>query len=78
VDIYRNCFSEVFKTDPAEIGSDLVYGRTAAWDSLGHMCLVVALEDAFGVMFETDDILSFRSYDDGLTILAKHGVELGE
>ena len=31
------------------------------WDSLGHMTLVMDLEDAFGVHFEVDEITEMSS-----------------
>ena len=46
------------------------------WDSIGHMSLISALEEAFNIMFETEDILSLISYDQGIEILKKYGVEL--
>ena len=46
------------------------------WDSVGHMTLMAALEDAFDIMMETDDIIDFNSYEKGKETLAKnYGVE---
>ncbi len=47
-----------------------------AWDSIGHMSLVAALEEAFDIMMDTDDIIDFSSYKKGMEILSeKYGVE---
>ena len=58
-----------------EIGEDqlegLKYQDIAAWDSVGHMSLIAALEDAFDIMMDTDDIIDFSSYEKGKEILAK-------
>ena len=53
----------------------LKYQGVELWDSVGHMTLVAALEDAFDIMMETDDIIDFSSYEKGIEILKKYGVE---
>jgi acyl carrier protein len=62
-DRIRDVLSAVFRLDPAGIGEDLSSDTLAAWDSLKHMQVVVALEQEFGVEFEDEEIprlLSFR------------------
>lgn len=57
-------------------GGELEYMGTPAWDSIGHMSLVAALEEAFDIMMDTDDIIDFSSYKKGMEILSeKYGVE---
>lgn len=73
---YNNAFIESF-----EIGEDqltgLKYQDIPAWDSVGHMGLIAALEDSFDIMMDTDDIIDLSSYEKGMEILAKdeYGVE---
>ena len=73
---YNKAFMDSF-----EIGEDqlpgLKYQDIEAWDSVGHMGLVAALEDAFDIMMDTDDIIDFSSYEKGKEILSNHtyGVE---
>ncbi len=73
---YNAAFMETF-----EIGEDkltgLKYQDIPAWDSVGHMSLISALEDAFDIMMDTDDIIDLSSYEKGKEILAKddYGVE---
>ena len=38
------------------------------------MALMAALEDAFNVMLEMDDIVDFDSYQTGIKTLEKYGV----
>lgn len=61
-----------------EISADkldgLEYQGVSEWDSVGHMSLVAALEDAFDIMMDTDDIIDFSSFEKGKEILAKYGV----
>ena len=45
------------------------------WDSIGHMSLIAALEEAFDIMLDTDDIIDFSSYEKGKEILRKYDVE---
>lgn len=56
--------------------SNVARGITDNWDSLGHMILIGNVEDAFDIMMETDDILMFDSYVNGIEILKKYEIEL--
>lgn len=46
------------------------------WDSVGHMQLVTTLEEAFHIVFDTDDIFLFDSYQQGKEILKRYGIEI--
>ena len=50
----------------------LTYQSISAWDSVGHMELVAAIEDAFDIMMDTDDIIDFNSFERGKEILSKN------
>jgi acyl carrier protein len=50
----------------------LVYGRTESWDSVAHMQLVAAIENEFGIMIETDDVIAMSSYSAARQILNDH------
>ena len=54
----------------------LTYQSVDTWDSVGHMQLIATLEDAFDIMFDTDDIIDFNSYEKGKEYMAKYDVEL--
>lgn len=54
----------------------LEYQGIAAWDSVGHMTLMAALEDTFDIMLDTDDIIDFSSFQKGKEILKKYEIEL--
>lgn len=53
----------------------LVYQGIEAWDSVGHMTLVAAIEDSFGIMLDTDDIIDMSSFEKAQEILKKYDVE---
>ncbi len=74
---YNNAFIESFEVAEDQL-EDLKYQDIPAWDSVGHMGLIAALEDAFDIMMDTDDIIDLSSYQKGKEILAKpdYGVEL--
>ena len=77
IEKYNNAFMECFEISEDQL-AELKYQDIPAWDSVGHMSLIAALEDAFDIMFDTDDIIDFSSYEKGKEILAKddYGVEL--
>ena len=54
----------------------LTYLGIEAWDSVGHMNLIAALEEAFDIMMDTDDIIDLSSYEKGKEILKKYEIEL--
>ena len=76
---YNNAFMESFGVD-AETAKNLKYQDIEAWDSVGHMGLIAALEEAFDIMMDTDDIIDFSSYEKGKEILSKveYGVNFDE
>lgn len=73
---YNKAFIETFEITEDKLAS-LKYQDIEAWDSVGHMGLIAALEDAFDIMMDTDDIIDFSSYEKGKEILAReaYGVE---
>ena len=71
---YTKVFCETFAIS-ADQTVGLKYQGIDAWDSVGHMGLVAALEDEFGIMMDTDDIIDLSSFEKGKEILAKYNVE---
>ncbi|WP_117213627.1 acyl carrier protein [Allorhizocola rhizosphaerae] len=53
----------------------LEYRGIEKWDSLAHMSLVATLEDEFGVMIDTDDVIDMSSFGKAREILQKQGVD---
>lgn len=75
IEKYNEAFIESFGVTAEQLPS-LAYQEIPEWDSVGHMQLVAALEDAFDIMFDTDDIIDFNSYEKGKEFMAKYEVEL--
>ena len=61
---YNNVFKESFEVTEEQLDG-LEYQGVELWDSVGHMDLVASLEEVFGIMFDTDDIIDFSSYEKG-------------
>lgn len=68
-------FQDVLSLEPPIDWDGLRYQQVEAWDSLGHMAIVAELEDAFGILMETDDIVDMSSFGRALEILSKYGIE---
>lgn len=66
---YNQAFCENLEISEDNLAG-LQYQGVVLWDSVGHMNLMAALEDAFDIMMETDDIVDFSSYEKGKEILA--------
>ena len=73
---YDCAFMESFSIGKDGLTTQLTYQSIPEWDSVGHMSLIAALEDAFGIMMEMDDIVDFGSYETGINTLKKYGVDL--
>lgn len=68
---YDQAFVETFEVEKGQLAG-LKYQDIEAWDSVGHMSLIAALEEAFDIMMDTDHIIDFSSYEKGKEILAKN------
>ena len=73
---YQKIFMDTFGVSADALNDSFVFGEVEKWDSLAHMTLIDELEDAFEIMFETEDIVTFHSYENGIKILKRYGVEL--
>ncbi|CAP56951.1 acyl carrier protein [Gluconacetobacter diazotrophicus] len=71
---YDTVFMETFGIGSEDLNADLQYQSIRAWDSVGHMALVAALEETFDIMLEMDDVVDFGSYETGFDTLKKYGV----
>ena len=74
-DKYDKVFIDCFSIDKAKLKKNLEYNSIPAWDSVGHMAMIAALEEAFDIVFEMDDIIDFSSYKKGLELVAKYDVD---
>ena len=70
---YNNAFVVIFSIEEEQLNG-LKYQAIKVWDSVGHMQLIAEIEDIFDIMFDTDDIIDFSSYEMGKEILKKYEV----
>ena len=70
---YTNAFTETLEITADQV-EGLEYQSIPAWDSVGHMTLVAAIEEAFGIMMDTDDIIDLSSFEKGKEILGKYDI----
>lgn len=68
---YLKVFTETFAVSAQDV-EKLEYQSISEWDSVGHMGLIAAIEDAFDIMMDTDDIIDLSSFEKGKEILAKN------
>jgi acyl carrier protein len=54
--------------------STLAYRSVEEWDSVAHMLLVAQVEETFGVMLETQDVIDMNSFARAREILTGYGV----
>lgn len=73
---YDKVFIDCFSVDKAKLQKNLEYNSIPEWDSVGHMTMIAALEETFGIVFEMDDIIDFSSYKVGKEILKKYKVNI--
>jgi acyl carrier protein len=58
----REVFVEALDLDGDVDVENLKYRDIEAWDSVGHMALVAAIEDEFDVEFDTDQVIDMSSF----------------
>lgn len=73
-DDYNAIFIKVFSAKAKDLNEDFSILNIDKWDSVAHMQLISEIEDTFDIMFDTDDIIGFLSYEKGLEILKKYDI----
>ena len=73
---YDASFREAFELEDQVKLEDLRYQSIEEWDSIGHMGLMSELEDKFNITIKTEDLVEFESYNQGVTILKRYGVDV--
>ncbi len=75
METYKKLFMSNFKLTEDQLPG-LKYRSIKLWDSMGHMTLMEEMEDAFDITMDTPDVLDFSSYEKGMVILRKYGVDI--
>jgi acyl carrier protein len=74
-DRLRTVFVEALELPDDVDVENLKYRDIEQWDSLGHMTLVAAIEDEFGVQLETEQVIDLSSFKVALDMLRGLGVD---
>lgn len=74
LETYNAIFIEIFQVSLNDLNAQFNSDNVDKWDSICQLGLVTNMEDTFDVMLDPEDIMGFKSYDIGKTILEKYGV----
>ena len=58
----KNVMSSIFDVELDQINDTTTQGDLEHWDSLGHMNLVVALEEEFELVFDEEEIIEMMNF----------------
>ncbi len=58
----KNIIAKIFRVEVSAITEKSSVDNIENWDSLGHMNLILALEQEFGVQFEAEQIMELLNY----------------
>ncbi|WP_226671318.1 acyl carrier protein [Metabacillus litoralis] len=75
IEKYRNAFINVLDVKEDDLSEDLALGKVREWDSIGHMALISEIEDVFDVSIDSEWITEFNSYQSGIELLERLGVD---
>ena len=65
--------AEAIQVPPEMVTPDLAFGDIPQWDSLGHMEVMLKLEDVYGVQIDTDSIAGLVSVPEICRFLEENG-----
>lgn len=71
----RPVFMDAFGLPVDADVDDMQQHLSEGWDSLGHMTLVVAIEDEFQVELEPDALIELDSFEKAVELLRRLGVD---
>lgn len=58
---FRNVLAEILEVDADKVAEDMRREDTESWDSLTHLRLITAMEEAFHVQLTMDEIAAANS-----------------
>jgi acyl carrier protein len=71
-DRLQKIFSDSLGIPLGLVVDDLRYSECPEWDSVAHMGLVAAIEEAFDIMLDAEDVIDMSSFLKAQQILAKY------
>ena len=70
----KEVLHKIFKIEISSINDETSVDTVDIWDSLKHLNLVIALEEAFNITFTEEESVEIMSYPLIKAILNEHGV----
>jgi len=74
LDTLKNVFADTLALPLDGDIESLQYRENPEWDSVAHVQLINAMERAFDVMLETNEVLDMSSFTKAREILTTHGI----
>jgi acyl carrier protein len=74
----KEVMAKVFDLDITQIGEDASPDNISNWDSLHHMTLILALEEAFNIELTEDQIVEILNYKLIKAVLKENGITFKE
>ncbi len=71
---YNDVFCRILNVNVDALNEEFTFQAVPQWDSVAHLSLISELEEVFDVFFESEDILHYSSYKNGIKILEKYGI----
>lgn len=68
----KQAFEQTLHLPPDTDFTALGFAKTDGWDSITHMQLVAAIEEAYDIFLETPDVLALSSYPIALALVEKY------
>lgn len=73
---YDKVFMDILRVNNGDLNEKFTFKEIPQWDSVSHLSLISELEDVFDIMFDSEDILHYGSYENGKRILNRMGIKL--
>jgi acyl carrier protein len=72
---FRQIVAGVLDIPPEEVTPELGFGQVEAWDSFGHLQIVLALEGEYGIQFDPQLIPKLTTVAMLQSELARRGIQ---
>lgn len=72
----KKVMAEIFQISISQIDESTTMESIEEWDSLKHMQLVMAIEEKFGIVFETEEMVEITSFAGIKDILRNKGLDI--
>ena len=71
-DTLKKVFSTSLGVALEMVTDDLAYADAPEWDSVAHIALIAAIEEAFDIMIDAEDVIDMSSFAKAKQIVYKY------